>query len=32
MVDPMIVEGQIRDGIVQGIGTEPYEQEPAAKP
>jgi CO/xanthine dehydrogenase Mo-binding subunit len=32
MVNPMIVGGQIRDGVVQGIGTAPYEQEPAATP
>ena len=31
MVDPMIVGGQIKD-VLQGIGTAPYEQEPAAKP
>ena len=26
MVNPMIVEGQIRGGVVQGIGTALYEE------
>jgi CO/xanthine dehydrogenase Mo-binding subunit len=25
MLSPMIIEGQIRGGLVQGIGTAPYE-------
>jgi aerobic carbon-monoxide dehydrogenase large subunit len=32
MVNPMIVEGQIGGGVVQGIGTAPSKRSPITKP